>query len=65
MGVWTACFFFGQFSSPWLVHQAENLVGSMQGAFLAAGLVGIFAGITIIGFLRDGSTQNPSISPAE
>lgn len=65
MGVWTACFFFGQFSSPWLVHQAENLVGSMQGAFLAAGLVGIFAGITIIGFLRDGSTQNPSVSPAE
>lgn len=47
MGVWTACFFFGQFSSPWLVHQAENLVGSMQGAFLAAGLVGVIAAIAI------------------
>ncbi|WP_025293306.1 MFS transporter [Sphingomonas sanxanigenens] len=59
MGVWTACFFFGQFSSPWLVHQAENLVGSMQGAFLAAGLVGVIAAI-VIGAAR---TLRAPVSP--
>lgn len=64
MGVWTACFFFGQFSSPWLVHQAENLVGTMQGAFLAAGLVGVIAAF-VIGSVRSPRTPAPSIAPAE
>ena len=64
MGVWTACFFFGQFSSPWAVHQAENLVGTMQGAFLAAGLVGVIAAI-VIGLVRAPRTPTPTIAPAE
>ncbi|WP_311269930.1 MFS transporter [Sphingobium sp. WCS2017Hpa-17] len=64
MGVWTACFFFGQFSSPWLVHKAETIVGTMQGAFLAAGLMGIVAAI-IISFVRSPRTPAPSIAPAE
>lgn len=64
MGVWTACFFFGQFSSPWLVHKAETIVGTMQGAFLAAGLMGIVAAI-IIGFARSSRTPSLSIASAE
>ncbi|MDO7833734.1 MFS transporter [Sphingobium sp. HBC34] len=64
MGVWTACFFFGQFSSPWLVHQTENLVGTMQGAFLAAGLAGIFTAI-IIGLARFSRPPASPIAVAE
>lgn len=41
MGVWTACFFFGQFSSPLLVSLIRQATGTMQGAFLVAGLLGL------------------------
>ena len=41
MGIWTTCFFFGQFSSPWLVARLEHVTGSVQGAFIVAGLAGI------------------------
>ena len=39
MGIWTATFFFGQFSSPLLVAALRGAVGTMQGAFLVAGIV--------------------------
>lgn len=45
MGVWTACFFLGQFASPWLVHRFDLLTGSMQGAFLLMGLIGLVSGL--------------------
>lgn len=45
MGIWASCFFFGQFSSPWLVAKLEGVVGSVQGAFETAGLVGIAAAV--------------------
>ncbi|WP_213004130.1 MFS transporter [Parahaliea maris] len=41
MGIWTACFFFGQFSSPWLVARLENLTGTVQGAFVVSGVIGL------------------------
>ena len=41
MGIWTTCFFFGQFSSPWLVARLEHASGSVQNAFAIAGLAGI------------------------
>ncbi|NML92326.1 MFS transporter [Novosphingobium olei] len=41
MGVWTACFFFGQFSSPLLVSLIRQATGTMQGAFFVAGLLGL------------------------
>lgn len=44
MGVWTAAFFFGQSQSPRLVHVVDQATGSMQGAFLTAGVVGLVAG---------------------
>lgn len=44
MGLWTAAFFLGQSQSPRLVHFVDDQMGSMQGAFLAAGIVGLAAG---------------------
>ncbi|WP_066656875.1 MULTISPECIES: MFS transporter [unclassified Sphingomonas] len=44
MGIWTAAFFLAQSQSPRLVHVLDQSTGSMQGAFLTAGLVGIVAG---------------------
>lgn len=45
MGVWTAAFFLGQSQSPRLVHLIDAQTGSMQGAFLTAGLIGLAAAI--------------------
>jgi MFS family permease len=44
MGIWTTCFFFGQFSSPWLVARLEQITGTVQGAFTVAGLAGVAVG---------------------
>ena len=44
MGIWAACFFLGQFCSPWFVARAQQLSGSVQGAFAAAGVAGLIAG---------------------
>ncbi len=41
MGMWTATFFFGQFTSPLLVSALRAQQGTMQGAFLVVGLIGI------------------------
>lgn len=49
MGIWTTCFFFGQFSSPWLVARIENVVGTVQGAFLVAGAIGLTAALVAYG----------------
>jgi MFS family permease len=51
MGIWTACFFFGQFSSPFLVHKLNDATGTMQGAFTAAGLIGLVLAVIIFLFL--------------
>ena len=51
MGAWTACFFFGQFSSPWLVHKLNDATGTMQGAFMAAGLIGLVLALLVFLFL--------------
>ncbi|MFM5949681.1 MAG: MFS transporter [Novosphingobium sp.] len=49
MGVWTASFFLAQSQSPRLVHALDAHSGSMQGAFLIAGMVGLAA--ALIAFL--------------
>lgn len=49
MGVWTACFFFGQFGSPLLVNLVSRFTGTMQGAFLFAGVLGVVgAGVVFV-----------------
>ncbi|HEX8446925.1 MAG TPA: MFS transporter [Sphingomonas sp.] len=58
MGVWTACFFFGQFSSPWIVHQFNNVTGTMQGAFLVAGIFGIV--VAVLAFTLGRRTTTPA-----
>ncbi len=45
MGVWTAAFFLAQSQSPRLVHALDAQSGSMQGAFLIAGSVGLAAAV--------------------
>lgn len=44
MGIWTAAFFLAQSQSPRLVHILDQFTGSMKGAFLTAGIVGLVAG---------------------
>jgi len=47
MGVWTACFFFGQFSSPLLVSAIRGALGTMQSAFLTTGVVGLIGAVAV------------------
>lgn len=46
MGVWTGCFFLGQFLSPPAVTLVQRAIGSMQGTFVATGIMA-FAGMLI------------------
>lgn len=46
MGVWTGCFFLGQFLSPPIVTLMQSATGSMQGTFAAAGIAA-FSGMLI------------------
>ena len=48
MGIWTATFFFGQFSSPLLVSVLRGAVGTMQGAFLVAGIVSAVGAVLLL-----------------
>jgi len=59
MGIWTSCFFFGQFSSPWIVSRVEDLFDSTQTAFATLGAVGVaFALIALsYGLTRRGAPQ--------
>jgi MFS family permease len=41
MGVWTSAFFLGQFLSPLIIGVVRDHAGSMQAAFVAAGIVSI------------------------
>lgn len=47
MGIWTSCFFLGQFISPWVSARAEGFTGSVQGAFATAGIAA--AGAAVVG----------------
>ncbi len=51
MGIWTAAFFLAQSQSPRMVHALDLHAGSMQGAFLAAGLAGIAGAVLAFGLL--------------
>jgi MFS family permease len=49
MGIWTGAFFLGQSQSPRLVHLIDAELGSMQGAFLIAGAIGLAAAVLALG----------------
>ncbi|HKT86037.1 MAG TPA: MFS transporter [Novosphingobium sp.] len=57
MGLWTAAFFLGQSQSPRLVHAVEGMVGSMQGAFLTAGLLALSAAVVGLMMAAAGSRK--------
>ena len=57
MGVWTAAFFLAQSQSPRLVHMIDAQTGSMQGAFLIAGLVGLGAAVLMFGLVAMGKRE--------
>lgn len=50
MGAWSSCFFLGQFVSPAIVHQVNLATGTMQGAFLAMGVIGLAAALVAFGY---------------
>lgn len=54
MGIWTAAFFLAQSQSPRLVHALDGHAGSMQGAFLIAGLVGLAGALCAFALLTLG-----------
>jgi len=56
MGVWTATFFFGQFSSPLLVSLLRTEMGSMQAAFLAMGLTSVVGAVIVLLILGRNNT---------
>lgn len=60
MGIWTACFFFGQFSSPFIVSLVRGMAGTMQAAFLTMGLIGAAGGVLAWLLIR---TRSPLAPP--
>lgn len=58
MGVWTSAFFFGQFSSPLLISLIRSYAGTMQGAFLIAGIVGLVGAVVAFVLLGRDQAEN-------
>jgi MFS family permease len=59
MGVWTACFFFGQFASPLLVSVVRGAVVTMQSAFLTAGVLGVLCALVSVGMALRAPISHP------
>jgi MFS family permease len=57
MGIWTACFFFGQFTSPLLVSALRVSSGTMQGAFQIAGGFGLACALLVL-FIVSGRARD-------
>lgn len=56
MGLWTATFFFGQFASPLILSAIKGQTGTMQGAFLVAGIAGVIGGIVAVLVMQQRAT---------
>lgn len=61
MGVWAACFFLGQFISPPCVAIVKGAIGSMQGAFAAAGICSIVGAFVVLALVRRGHAIKPAL----
>lgn len=64
MGVWTSCFFLGQFLSPWVTGLAEDSTGSVQGAFAVVGIASAIGGVIGFGWVLLRRMQAPATSVA-
>ena len=60
MGIWTATFFFGQFSSPLLVSVLRGSLGTMQAAFLVAGIISAVGAVLLLIVLSGRSQARPT-----
>lgn len=60
MGIWTGAFFLGQSQSPRLVHVLDAQAGSMQGAFLTAGLAALLGALVAVGSAVRSSHRSPT-----
>lgn len=41
MGIWAACFFIGQFLSPWISARVDGIAGGIQGVFAVTGVAAL------------------------
>jgi len=41
MGIWAACFFIGQFLSPWISARIDGIAGGIQGVFAVTGVAAL------------------------
>ncbi len=65
MGVWTACFFVGQFFSPFVVTLLRGQMPTMQATFVVIGVAGVVGGLGILLLLRDHSPQSMRAAAAD
>lgn len=64
MGIWTSTFFFGQFTSPLLVSFIRTQAGSMQAAFLVAGVLSVIGAVIIVLAMSKQSQPAASLAKA-
>ncbi len=57
MGVWTSTFFFGQFASPLVLSVVRGQVGTMQAAFLTAGIAAVLGGLLLVLLMGSNSAK--------
>jgi len=63
MGVWAACFFLGQFISPPCVALVRDAIGTMQGAFVAAGIAGVIGAFVVLALVARGpAARRPAMA---
>jgi MFS family permease len=62
MGVWAACFFLGQFVSPPCVALVKGAIGSMQGAFAAAGALSVVGALVVLLVVNRRAALEPAMA---
>ncbi|MCY1671369.1 MFS transporter [Novosphingobium sp. SL115] len=65
MGVWSACFFLGQFASPLFVTLARTITPDIGGAFLVLGIIAIIGALASAGLSRMAGRNAQSIQQRE
>lgn len=62
MGVWTGCFFLGQFLSPPIVTLVQAAIGTMQGTFMIAGIAAFVGMVIALMVMLRGPSRQPAMS---
>jgi MFS family permease len=64
MGIWTSCFFIGQFTSPFFVALFKQVSDTVQGAFVVAGTIGLVGAAVAVAIALQDSRKRTSALPA-